>query len=99
MDTEWWRPDKLDVSRWRYLHDLVNDRIRQAKENLTAALADKLREIAKQNDLNSSERRKRLLGLEESVWRYFQKGEMDASHQQLLLEVIEHSLRSNPTGA
>jgi hypothetical protein len=99
VDTEWFRTDKLDVSRWRYLQDLVNDRVKQAKENLTAALADDLREVAKQKDLSPSERHQRLRGLEESVWRYFQKGEMDASHQRLLLEVVEQSLRSEPAGA
>jgi TRAP transporter TAXI family solute receptor len=99
VDTEWWRGGKLDVSRWRYLHDLINDRMKQAKENLTAALADDLRELGKQKDLNRSERRERLRGLEEKAWRYFQKGEMDASHRQLLLEVVEQGIRSDETRA
>ena len=99
VDTDWWRPEKLDVSGWRYLHDLVTDRIKEAKETLTAALADDLREIAGQKDLNPSERRERLRSLEESVWRYFRMGEINASHHGLLLEVVRQSLRSDETRA
>jgi TRAP transporter TAXI family solute receptor len=99
VNREWLLGGKLDISRWRYLHELVNDRMKQAKENLTAALADDLRKLAKQKNLTSSERRERLRSLEESAWRYFQKGEMDASHRRLLLEVVEQRLRSDEAQA
>ena len=29
----WWRNDEIDRSRWRDLHDLINDRIKEAKES------------------------------------------------------------------
>jgi hypothetical protein len=33
----WWKGDELDRSRWRNLHDLINDRIKEAKENAAFA--------------------------------------------------------------
>ena len=93
VQRRWWRRGELDKSRWRYLHDLINDRIRLAKENLTAALAEDLRELAHEAGSDDAERRQRLQSLEERVWAYFQKGELDASHQSLLMEVIQRNLR------
>ena len=88
----WWRIGELDKSRWRYLHDLINDRIKQAKENLTVALAEDLRGLAQETGLDAADRRQRLESLDERVWMYFQKGELDASHQAMLMEVIERRL-------
>jgi TRAP transporter TAXI family solute receptor len=88
----WWPPAELDMARWRYLHDLINGRVKQAKENLTSALAEDLRRIAEQEDLDDATRRDRLHLLEERVWRYFQSGELDASHESILLQVIQENL-------
>ncbi len=93
VQQRWWRAGELDKSRWRHLHDLINDRIKLAKENLTAALAEDLRGFAHETGLDAADRRQRLQSLEERVWTYFQKGELDASHQAMLMEVIERSLR------
>ncbi|TDJ48385.1 MAG: TAXI family TRAP transporter solute-binding subunit [Gemmatimonadetes bacterium] len=93
VQRRWWRKGELDQSRWRYLHDLINDRIRLAKENLTAALAEDLRELAHETGSDVADRRQRLQSLEARVWTYFQKGELDASHQSLLMEVIQRNLR------
>ncbi|MEE8250174.1 MAG: TAXI family TRAP transporter solute-binding subunit [Gemmatimonadales bacterium] len=93
VQQRWWRRGELDKSRWRYLHDLINDRIRLAKENLTAALAEDLRELAHEAGSDVAGRHQRLQSLEERVWTYFQKGELDASHQALLMEVIQRNLR------
>lgn len=88
----WWPPAELDMARWRYLHDLINGRVKQAKENLTAALAEDLRRVAEQKDLDAATRDDRLRSLEERVWKYFQSGELDASHESILLQVIHENL-------
>ena len=88
----WWHAGELDKTRWRFLHELINDRIKAAKEHLTAALADSLRKVAQETCSNSTERREHLRSLEGRVWQYFQKGELDASHQAMLLEVLKEGL-------
>ena len=93
VQRRWWRAGELDKGRWRYLHDLTNDRIKEAKENLTAALAEDLRKLASETGLDSPSGRARLRSLEGRVWGYFQKGELDASQQTLLLEVMQQILR------
>ena len=92
VQRRWWRTGELDKGRWRYLHDLINDRIKEAKENLTAALAEDLRKLASETGLDSSVGHARLRSLEGRVWGYFQKGELDTSHQALLLEVMQQLL-------
>jgi TRAP transporter TAXI family solute receptor len=98
VQRRWWRGGELDKGRWRYLHDLTNDRIKEAKENLTAALAEDLRKLATETGLDNPAGRARLRSLEGRVWGYFQKGELDASHQALLLEVIQRILHQ-PSGS
>jgi TRAP transporter TAXI family solute receptor len=88
----WWSAGELDQGRWRYLHDLINNRIKQAKDNLTAALAEGLRKLGAEANLDGATGRAQLHSLEGHVWRYFQEGELDASHQALLLEVIQRLL-------
>jgi hypothetical protein len=95
VQRRWWHAGELDKTRWRHLHDLINNRIRQAKENLTAALAEDLRAFKNETDFDAAERQQRLQSMEERVWTYFQKGELDAAHQAMLMEVIEGSLHSS----
>ncbi len=92
VQMRWWQLGELDYSRWRYLHDLINDRIKQAQQNLTADLADKLRNLGKEEGLGPEAWHDRLRTLEDSAFSYFQGGELDASHHHLLLEIIGASL-------
>ena len=94
----WWRTGELDRSRWRDLHDLIDDRIKIAKENLTAALAQDLRTIAQESNSDPTLRRERLRPLQERAWQYFQSGELDASHQAMLMEVIQEGISQQTEG-
>jgi TRAP transporter TAXI family solute receptor len=97
VQRQWWQSGELDKGRWRYLHDLTNERIKEAKENLTAGLAEELRKLASDRRLDTPEGQETLRKIEARVWAYFQKGELDASHQALLLEVLERLLRPSPS--
>ena len=88
----WWRLGELDQSRWRYLHDLITDRIALAKENLSRALAEEIRGIARDESQDAIARDKHLRILEERVWMCFQEEELDASHQGMLLDIIHDGL-------
>ena len=68
----------------------IDDRIKIAKENLTAALAEDLRNVAEEPNLDI--RRERFRPLQDRVWQYFQRGELDTAHQAMLLEVIQLGL-------
>ena len=92
----WWRNGELDRSRWRDLHNLIDDRIKIAKENLTAALAEDLRIVGHESNLTI--RRERFRALQDRAWRYFQSGELDTSHQAMLMEVIQVGLSEQTEG-
>ncbi len=92
----WWRNGELDRSRWRDLHNLIDDRIKIAKENLTAALAEDLRIVGHESNLTI--RREHFRALQERAWQYFQSGELDTSHQAMLMEVIQVGLSEQTEG-
>jgi TRAP transporter TAXI family solute receptor len=94
----WWQGGELDKPRWRYLYDLINDRITVARENLTLSLAEEIRTDGQDNGLDDAARQKRLRSLEERIWQYFEKGELDASRLGMLLELIRENIRQ-PTEA
>jgi hypothetical protein len=89
----WWRLGELDKSRWRYLHDLINDRIKGARENLTRAIAEEFRKVELETGLGDAARLDILRSLEERIWRCFEKGELDASHHGMLMGAIQESMR------
>ena len=89
---KWWKLRELDHSRWGHLHDLINDRIGQAQENLMRHVAEQLRD-AKEEALDPATYRDHLLALKKNILNYLQGGELNASHYRLLLEMIEASLR------
>jgi hypothetical protein len=89
----WWRLGELDKSRWRYLHDLINDRIKGARENLARAIAEEFREVEQETGLDDTARLDILRSLQERIWRCFEKGELDASQHGMLLGAIQEGMR------
>ncbi len=89
----WWHVGELDKSRWRYLHDLINYRIKGARENLTRAIAEELRTVEQETGLGDAARLDMLRSLQERVWRCFEKGELDASQHGMLRGAIQDSMR------
>jgi hypothetical protein len=92
----WWRLGELDQSRWRYLHDLITDRIALARENLSRALAEDIRRVSQDGSQDPLARSKHLRILEERVWSCFENGELDASHQGMLLKMMHDSVERIP---
>ncbi len=89
----WWHFGELDKSRWRYLHDLINHRIKGARENLTRAIAEELRAVEQETGLDDAVRLDGLRSFQERVWRCFEKGELDASQHGMLMGAIQDSMR------
>ena len=89
----WWRLGELDKSRWRYLHDLINNRIEGARENLARAIAEEFRKVEQEVDLGDAARLDILRSLQERIWRCFEKGELDASQHGMLMGAIQESMR------
>ena len=93
MRWRWWRLGELDKNRWRYLHDLINDRIKGARENLTRAIAEEIRAVDQEIGLDDAARLVSFQSLQERVWRCFEKSELDASQHGMLMSTIEKSMR------
>ncbi len=89
----WWRLGELDKDRWRYLHDLINHRIKGARENLTRAIAEELRAVEQETSLDDAAQLDGLRSLEERVWRCFEKSELDASQHGMLMGAIQENMR------
>ncbi len=89
----WWRLGELDKSRWRDLHNLINYRIKGARENLTRAIAEELRALEQQDGLDDAMRLDGLQSLQERVWRCFEIDELDASQHGMLMGAIQESMR------
>jgi TRAP transporter TAXI family solute receptor len=93
---DWWDPRELDYDRWRDLHDLINDRIKQAQDNLMRHIAEQLRSAAQEEALDPAAHRDHLQTLKRGILDCLQRGELDASHYRLLVEMIEASQLAEP---
>ena len=91
----WWQPDELDKSRWQISEGLIDNRIRNAKENLTRALLSEIRALRSQGDLDAPQRRQLYATLEERSWKHLENGELDEPQHSLLLKVIRETLGSS----
>ncbi len=86
----WWRPGELDKTRWRYLRDLIDHRIKEAKENLMRALAAEIRAVAPRP--NAATAGQRYEFLEHRLWDYFERGELDVVQRDALTQLLVDSL-------
>ncbi|UCC74373.1 MAG: hypothetical protein JSV86_07395, partial [Gemmatimonadota bacterium] len=92
----WWQPGELDKGRWRYMYDLVNDRVAEAKDNLTRALAAEVHALAADSELDETTRQQRYQSIKVRIGKYFEKGELDASQRQILCELIQEDSQHGP---
>jgi TRAP transporter TAXI family solute receptor len=95
VKNRWWRLDEVDKSRWRTLNNLIESRIREAKENLTRALLTEFRTIRGQNGQGDGRRGEEFCALEERIWKHLENGELDEPQHSLLLKVR----REGPTSS
>ena len=86
----WWRPGELDKTRWRYLRDLIDLRIKEAKETLTRALAAEIRAVAPRP--NAAATGQHYLLIEQRLWDYFEKGELDVPQRDALCQLLGDNL-------
>jgi TRAP transporter TAXI family solute receptor len=91
----WWRPGELDKTRWRYLRDLIDQRTKEAKDNLTRALAAEIRAAVPRPDTATAGQRYRLI--EHRLWDYFEKGELDVAQRDALCHLLVDSLGEDVT--
>ncbi len=86
----WWRPGELDKTRWRYLRDLIDLRIKEAKETLTRALAAEIRAVLPRPDAAAPGPHFQLI--EQRLWDYFEKGELDVPQRDALCQLLVDNL-------
>ena len=84
----WWRWGELNKPRWRYLHDLIEDRVEDAKENLANSLVGELRELAAYESLDQATRIEHYDLLKRRIWRHFGDGELDSPQREMLLKLL-----------
>ena len=87
----WWQLGELDKPRWRYLHDLIVERIKLSKENLTRAIAAECRAAAEGADEGGQRRRDRFRSIEARISEYFEKGELDAPQRLMLHQLVQEN--------
>ncbi|MHA2065944.1 MAG: TAXI family TRAP transporter solute-binding subunit [Candidatus Thorarchaeota archaeon] len=93
----WWRWGELDKHRWRYLRDLIHDRIGESKENLTRTFVAEIRGVTTNSELDETMRQQRYRSIETCVWQFFQEAELDPSQQKMLRELIHGSSQRGAT--
>jgi TRAP transporter TAXI family solute receptor len=84
----WWQLGEIDKPRWRYLQDLINDSIMEAKENLTRSLVVEIRRNLDDDSLDDEARMERQTALKRRVGTVFEKGEIAESQYWLLIKLI-----------
>lgn len=87
----WWKWGELDKHRWRYLRDLIHDRIGEAKENLTRTFVAEIRDVARNPELDKAARKQRYRSIEDRILEYFEKAELDPSQQKMLRELLRET--------
>lgn len=85
----WWSSAEMDKSRWRMLNDLIEDRVKEAKDTLTRSLLSEIRAAKADENVGEQEELRRLSALAEKAWNCLEQGELDESHHSLLLKVIQ----------
>jgi len=91
----WWRWGELDKHRWRYLRDLIHDRIGEAKENLTRAFVAEIRDMAHNPKLDKAMRKQQYRSIEGRILEYYEKAELDPSQQKMLRELLRETIQQD----
>ena len=94
----WWSSGEMDKSRWRMLNDLIEDRVREAKETLTRSLLSEIRAAKTDQTVGEQEHMRRLSALAVKSWDRLEQGELDDTHHSLLLKLIEEAPSSYTAG-
>ncbi|MHC4991740.1 MAG: TAXI family TRAP transporter solute-binding subunit, partial [Planctomycetota bacterium] len=87
----WWRLREIDRRRWRYLHDLVDERAAMAKGNLMRSFVKGARTLARQQDLDVTTRMQCLHTIEKRMWDAFTRGDLDARQMTMLRDVVREA--------
>lgn len=85
----WWLLEELDKPRWRYLHDLIEDRVRQAQEKRAQVLIGEFRQHGKNSSGEKLQYRVRQTALTQRLWLLFETGELEASQYELLMKLVQ----------
>ncbi len=91
----WWKWGELDKHRWRYLRDLIHDRIGEAKENLTRAFVAEIHAVVNDREMDETGRRQRYRAIEDRILEFFEKAELDPSQQKMLRELLKECRQRN----
>ena len=85
---KWWNLQELDSPRMRELEDLIDNRIREARLNLSKALLAEVRAHGTDSDMDDAEPLKWYDLFEEQVWIHLESGELDESQHDFLHKII-----------
>ncbi len=86
----WWQSGEVDKRRWRYLYNLIGDRITEAQANLACQLVGKLRAVSADGDGSVSDQYE---AIERCVFECFEKGELTVAQESMLLALLERCRR------
>ena len=78
------------------MRDLIDDGIREAKENLTRALLADIRAVAEDPELDELAREERYAAMQALVWEYYANGELDSLQQEMLRELLQQDIMQVP---
>ena len=85
----WWNWAELGWQRWQYLHNLIDDRIKEVRENSSWSMIRETHSIRENAELRSEERDKLYSILEARAREIFAHGEIDASQRDVILHLIQ----------
>jgi hypothetical protein len=66
------------------------------ERSFARALVEQMRTVARDEDLDGATRRRHYADIEKRIWSFFEKGELDAPHQGMLLDVLHRSAQMRP---
>lgn len=87
----WWKFGELDKPRWRYLSELIENRVQVATNNMTLGLIGQVVRVAQDGDLSAEERRSTFDAMERRIKERFAAGEIIVSQREILLMVLHES--------
>ena len=70
------------------MHKLIGERISESKNAVQRSLVTKISDIANDSNLDDDVRKQQFDNISHWIWQFFEDGEIDACHKDVLLDVL-----------
>ncbi len=87
----WWKTAEIDKTRWGRLNELIQNRVKEAKDMRTRALLSEIRAAKHEQGVDEETRQEHLSKLAERAWSCLEHGELGETDHSLLLKVIDEN--------